>query len=175
MFESGQGLLLDGENRRFWPHVSASRTGLYHPVRILKEAGLSLTEAVYVTRTYVTRHGAGPLPYECTAKALGITEADATNVTNPWQGSIRYGTHGTMEEFLEPVGEDLQSVNVRIDEAFVSLFLTHLNETGNCLQMAEKALPVTELLQGEAFRSVFDRFYLSDDRDSKNTKEVQID
>ena len=191
VFESGQGLLLDGENTQFWPHVSASRTGLHHPIRILKEAGLSLDEAVYVTRTYVTRHGAGPLPYECTAKSLGLTEADATNIDNPWQGSIRYASHGTMEEFLQPVMDNLKAVNVRKDDTlgvkdetmserkergpFVSLFLTHLNETRECLRMADKALPINELLSDETFRNVFDRCYLSEDKDSRNTKEVQLD
>ena len=176
VFESGQGLLLDGENKRFYPHVSASRTGLFHPVRILKEAGLSLDEAVYVTRSYVTRHGAGPLPYECAPKALGITERDETNIPNPWQGSLRYATHGTMEEFLEPVQEDLQSVNALKDEALgtkpetkASLFLTHLNESNGTLLMADKALPVQELVRNEAFRKLFDRCYLSEDKDSKKT------
>ena len=181
VFESGQGLLLDGENKRFYPHVSASRTGLFHPVRILKEAGLYLDEAVYVTRSYVTRHGAGPLPYECGPDVLGITERDETNIPNPWQGSIRYATHGTMEEFLEPVQEDLQSVNALKDEALgtkpetkASLFLTHLNESNGTLLMADRALPVAELMQDKAFRRVFDRCYLSENKDSMYVKESKL-
>ena len=179
VFESGQGLLLDGENKRFYPHVSASRTGLFHPVRILKEASLQLDEAVYVTRSYVTRHGAGSLPYECGPDALGITESDATNVPNPWQGGIRYATHGTMEEFLEPVQEDLRAENIVRDGAqgerpatTVSLFLTHLNESHGVLLMADEALPVQELAHNEAFRRLFDRCYLSEDKDSKMTKDL---
>ena len=181
VFESGQGLLLDGENKRFYPHVSASRTGLFHPVRILKEAGLYLDEAVYVTRSYVTRHGAGPLPYECGPDVLGITERDETNIPNPWQGSIRYATHGTMEEFLEPVQEDLQSVNALKDEALgtkpetkASLFLTHLNESNGTLLMADRALPVAELMQDKAFRRFFDRCYLSENKDSMYVKESKL-
>ena len=172
VFESGQGLLLDGENKRFYPHVSASRTGLFHPVRILKEAGLYLDEAVYVTRTYVTRHGAGPLPYECAALSLGITESDRTNTSNPWQGNIRYATHGSMEEFLLPVQEDLRCVEGF--KAEVSLFLTHLNESRGALLMADRALPVTELLQDKAFRRVFDRCYLSENKDSMYVKESKL-
>ena len=172
VFESGQGLLLDGENKCFQPHVSASRTGLHHPMRILKEAGLSLDEAVYVTRTYVTRHGAGPLPYECAALSLGITESDRTNTANPWQGDIRYATHGSMEEFLLPVQEDLQSVEGF--KAEVSLFLTQLNESRGALLMAGRALPVAELLQDKAFRRVFDRCYLSENKDSMYVKESKL-
>ena len=41
--------------------------------------------------------------------------------------------------------------------------------------MADKALPINELLSDETFRNVFDRCYLSEDKDSRNTKEVQLD
>ena len=133
VFESGQGLLLDENSRRFAPHISASKTGLANPVMILAEHGLAPTEAVYVTRSYVTRHGAGPLPYECTREELGIAVSDATNVDNPWQGAIRYATHGTPEEFTEPVREDLKSCRGSV---CASLFMTHLDETDGCVLTA---------------------------------------
>ena len=167
VFETGQGLLLDGENKEFAPHVSASRTGLYHPVRICREHGLSLSEVVYVTRTYVTRHGAGPLPNECTRESLGITQEDATNVENPWQGSIRYARHGSLEKFLKPVLEDLRELGG--EQVSTSLFLTHLNETDHRVMMRDWDPHATALCQADSFRQVFDRCYFSADRDAKET------
>ncbi|MBC7293790.1 MAG: adenylosuccinate synthetase, partial [Thermoleophilia bacterium] len=65
IFEGAQGLFLD-ETHRFFPYVTRSRTGLHNVVRLLGEAGLDglRLEVVYVTRTYLTRHGPGPCPTE---------------------------------------------------------------------------------------------------------------
>jgi len=87
VFEGAQGLLLD-EDHRFFPHVTHSHTGM-HNVRLLAaDAGISIGGRVnYMTRAYMTRHGAGPFPSEIT----GLAYADATNVPNPWQGALRFG------------------------------------------------------------------------------------
>ncbi|MCR5459263.1 MAG: adenylosuccinate synthetase [Acetatifactor sp.] len=163
VFENGQGLLLDAENLTYAPHVSASRTGLHNPVRLMARHGFSLTEAVYVTRTYVTRHGAGPLPYECGAKSLGISGIDETNITNPWQGSLRYARHGSTGEFLEPVREDLlelDKVNVK-----VSLMITHLNETDGKLLMADGDREAERFESNPEVLKIFHDFYHSDSRE----------
>ena len=160
IFECGQGLLLDEGNKRFAPHISASKTGLANPLLLLGEQGLALDEAVYVTRTYVTRHGAGPLPYECAREALGIPSEDVTNVENPWQGKIRYATHGTTEEFLAPVTEDTRS------EIPAVLFLTHVDETQHRILMADGPVDVGEFLKERAVRDVFAGTYLSCGREA---------
>lgn len=162
IFESGQGLLLDSENEEFAPHVTASRTGLYNPCRILGECGLKISEAVYVTRSYVTRHGAGPLPYECAPAELGITSPDITNVHNPWQGSIRYARHGSFEEFVSPVREDLDESG--LGNIPVSLFITHLNETDGKLMTACGDIPVEEFVSERVIGDTFTTFYKSYDR-----------
>ncbi|MBO7356366.1 MAG: adenylosuccinate synthetase [Lachnospiraceae bacterium] len=163
IFETGQGLLLDSENAEYAPHVTASRTGLYNPCRILSEYGLGLTEAVYVTRSYVTRHGAGPLLYECDKEELGIKTCDETNVHNEWQGSIRYARHGSVDEFLAPVYEDLKNIPVADDggKTVVSLFITHLNETGDRILMKDRDMTVADLMGSGDVNRLFDRFYLS--------------
>ena len=160
VFESGQGLLLDEGCRRFAPHISASKTGIANPVMLLSEYGLSLTEAVYVTRTYVTRHGAGPLPHECARETLGILSEDATNVDNPWQGRIRYATHGTTEEFLAPVREDIRP------GIPATLFLTHVDETHNRVLFADGPVDVEALQNDRAVRDVFEGIYLSCGREA---------
>lgn len=143
IFESGQGLLLDPVISPFSPHVTASRTGLHNPMKILSENGLKLSDAVYVTRSYVTRHGAGPLPYECDKEKLGKIERDLTNEDNPWQGSIRYARHGDCGEFAEPVKKDIEENGGK--NFGVILFVTHLNETDGKLLLKEGDYKIAEL------------------------------
>ena len=159
IFETGQGLLLDSKNQEYAPHVTASRTGLYNPCRILSKYGLKLTEAVYVTRSYVTRHGAGPLSYECTADALGISFPDETNVHNAWQGSLRYALHGSVEEFVKPVKDDLEECTC--GDVPASLFITHLNETGGKLKTASGDISAEEFIKDSLIGDFFSSFYFS--------------
>jgi adenylosuccinate synthase len=86
VFEGAQGLLLD-ERHRFFPHVTRSRTGLHNVAQIADEIGLRELDVVYVTRTYMTRHGAGPFPTE----RPGLSFPDPTNAPNEWQGALRFG------------------------------------------------------------------------------------
>lgn len=159
IFESGQGLLLDSENTEYAPHVTASRTGLFHPCRILSEYRMKLSEAVYVTRSYVTRHGAGPLPYECAASELGITSPDETNVHNSWQGSIRYARHGGFDEFVRPVLADINENGA--GDIGASLFITHLNETDGKLMTACGDIPVDEFVSNPVISDAFTIVYKS--------------
>ncbi len=85
LFEGAQGLLLDAEHRWF-PHVTHSRTGLTNVAVLAQEAGIEALDVTYVTRAYATRHGAGPFPREAE-----MSYPDATNVPNPWQGTLRFG------------------------------------------------------------------------------------
>lgn len=91
IFEGAQGLFLD-ETHRFFPYVTRSRTGLHNVVRLLGEAGLDglRLEVVYVTRTYLTRHGPGPFPTETGDRPYPGVE-DLTNLPNPYQGVLRFG------------------------------------------------------------------------------------
>jgi adenylosuccinate synthase len=90
VFEGAQGLLLD-QDRGAFPHVTRSNTGLRNVLTLAAEAGIAAIDALYVTRAYATRHGAGPLAHECDGPPhAGIR--DDTNVANPWQGRLRFGT-----------------------------------------------------------------------------------
>lgn len=89
LFEGAQGLRLDQE-RGFFPYVTRSHTGLRNVLTLASEWGLERLTATYVTRVYTTRHGAGPLPHEVSGLPYpGI--ADATNVPNAYQGTLRFG------------------------------------------------------------------------------------
>jgi adenylosuccinate synthase len=86
VFEGAQGLLLDQDNKEFFPHLTRSNTGMKNVRALCAQAGISDVDAYYVTRTYLTRHGAGPLPGEDPSMRFH----DDTNVEHPFQGRIRF-------------------------------------------------------------------------------------
>jgi adenylosuccinate synthase len=90
VFEGAQGLRLD-EVRGAFPYVTRSRTGLTNVEALLRYAGKQneRVDVHYVTRTYVTRHGQGPLPFELPAHPWGW-DGPETNHENDWQGRLRY-------------------------------------------------------------------------------------
>jgi adenylosuccinate synthase len=86
VFEGAQGLLLDQHNKEFFPHLTRSNTGIRNVRELCQKAGIDKIEPYYVSRTYLTRHGAGPLPGE-DAK---LRYDDDTNVENQWQQKLRF-------------------------------------------------------------------------------------
>lgn len=105
VFEGAQGLLLDQDYGVF-PHVTRSNTGLRNPAILAAEAGYTAIDALYMTRAYGTRHGAGPLPLEA-ERLAGVVVEDETNAPNAWQGSLR----------LAPVNADALSDAISWDRA----------------------------------------------------------
>jgi adenylosuccinate synthase len=113
LFEGGQGLRLD-EHAAGFPHVTRSRTGLPNVVTLLDEVGLrgSAVDAYYVTRPYITRHGVGPLSHELASPPTvpGRFE-DRTNVQNPYQGALRFGSMD-VEEMAGPILKDIREARL---------------------------------------------------------------
>ena len=168
VFETGQGLLLDSENETYAPHVTASRTGLHNISLLLKKSELTLDECCYVTRTYVTRHGAGSLPFETARETIGRIGIDLTNIHNDWQGSIRYGKHKDIADFIEPIYVDLRAGKDIYNDLFgcgekqaISLFITHLNETDSKVVFSDGAIHVDEFLAHPDISGIIGRHYLS--------------
>ena len=110
IFETGQGLLLDQDYEAYAPHLTSSKTGIHNSAIFLEKRGLSLEEAIYVTRPYVTRHGNGPLPCEVDPSELPGVGEDLTNRPNEWQGTLRYAKHESLEAFFTPVLRDRDSL-----------------------------------------------------------------
>ena len=167
IFENGQGLLLDSECERFMPNVTGSRTGLVNVAKILENTGNSLDEVVYVSRSYVTRHGAGKLPCEFEASKIPGLITDVTNLPNEWQGNLRFAPHESVFEFVKPVSEDLLSLKSRPK---VSLLLTHLNEIDGCVIFDGFKMTPEAMKEDEQIGKVFDNIYLSCDRYAENIK-----
>lgn len=166
VFENAQGLLLDEDNLEYYPHLTPSHTGLYNVVALLEETAGEMIgklqetlplEIIYVTRTYVTRHGAGRLDCECAKEDICPTMEDKTNVPNPWQDSLRYAKHPSVEEFFRPVLQDLKLLQEsEMGDKFavnVAVRLTHLDETDGKILFAngEKTVQEFENLMANLF------------------------
>lgn len=152
IFETGQGLLLDSEYTPGLPNVTASRTGTQNPRSILARYSLRLDQAYYVTRSYLTRHGAGKLAGECSPSELGNITADRTNVPNPWQGTIRYARHASPDVLLDPVISDIYASSPA-PQAF--LVITHLNETDGRMVFMSGDMPAEEFAALEKVKNIF--------------------
>lgn len=88
IFEGAQGLLLD-QDYGWFPHVTRSNTGIKNALALCEESGIDQIDITYITRAYLTRHGAGPLSAELPEKPYeGIQ--DETNIHNKYQGSLRF-------------------------------------------------------------------------------------
>jgi adenylosuccinate synthase len=89
VFEGAQGLLLDMDRGFQFPYVTRSNTGLKNVLALATDAGIEHLDVIYMTRAYLTRHGAGPLLNEV-PKLTFADVVDATNLANPWQGALRF-------------------------------------------------------------------------------------
>lgn len=88
IFEGAQGLSLDQHSPDF-PYVTRSNTGSTNVDFLLDLVTGPLSINInYLTRTYLTRHGAGPLANE--VEDTGF-DKDETNIDNEFQGHLRFG------------------------------------------------------------------------------------
>jgi adenylosuccinate synthase len=126
IFEGAQGLLLDQHMGDF-PNVTRSNTGMRNVVKLQREMKFDLDEIVYVTRSYMTRHGSGPFK-EFTTLPEGIS--DDTNVTNNWQDSIRFGPLGADKwgRLKDRIELDLASNGV---QTAPKVAITHIDQYRN--------------------------------------------
>lgn len=147
IMENAQGLMLDMENEEYFPHLTPSHTGLYNVAQLFAgEKGAYELEVVYVTRTYVTRHGMGRLDYECAKQEINPHMIDKTNVPNVWQDALRYAKHPVGEEFWKYIRGDLQVLGGLSCFAKVtpSICVNHLDETDGKVLFADGAMSKEE-------------------------------
>lgn len=95
IYEGAQGLALDMNNLNDFPYLTPSQTTPIVPIKTIVKDKWDITpeqiEVCYVTRSYMTRHGVGPLPTECKKEEINSDIEDLTNVPNPFQDTLRYG------------------------------------------------------------------------------------
>ena len=165
IFEAGQGLRLDADFKESIPHVTASKTGLTNVIKILNKCGKKLDKVIYVTRSYLTKHGAGPLENEF-SKPDSIRE-DRTNISNLWQGNFRYARFESIKKFTDIINDDIKNCPYCVNSA---LFITHLNETDNKLLFKNQDIPVEDFIKDNSITHTFSEFLLSDSPFSDKTK-----
>jgi adenylosuccinate synthase len=92
IFEGAQGVLLD-EDYGFHPYTTWSHTTPRNAFELLDDHR-RFAQVIGVTRTFMTRHGAGPFPTELVGKTRGAIDTRRTseqNTANEWQGNFREG------------------------------------------------------------------------------------
>ena len=139
VFEGAQGLALNQYYKHF-PHVTRSHTGIKNALDIADEIGLTDVDVHYVTRAYITRHGAGPLEHEVKSFYQDVNEK--TNVTNEYQQHFRYGILD-VDLLKERIHDDLMSmfkynvcmnpvIDVTCLDQLSNVQYWHNNELHNC-------------------------------------------
>lgn len=132
IFEGAQGLMLD-ENYLYFPYVTHSRTGIFNALELLQEINeidKNVEKNVgifYLTRAYLTRHGAGPLFMELDEKPYPHI-VDETNYQNEFQGSLRFA-HLDIDRLKNTIHDDLKHAEGL--EYTVSLGITCLDQVDN--------------------------------------------
>jgi adenylosuccinate synthase len=122
IFEGAQGLLLDEDRIEGWPHLTRSKTGLANVIYLARKYRLEALDVTYVSRTYLTRHGAGPLPNES-----DWSFTDHTNVPNLFQGNLRFAPLD-MRNLEETVGLDLKQAKRAFANVDSSIAFTCLDQ-----------------------------------------------
>lgn len=147
IFEGSQGLLLDKKYALKVENSTPSNTDLTNPSNIIKELKMlgyleeTDIETHYITRTYLTRHGAGDFATECNKEDINKDMFDKTNIHNDYQGTLRYG-YIDINELQERIKNDSKL----IPQNRCFLFVTHLNETNNMFYSRDKKMvPITEV------------------------------
>lgn len=141
IFEGAQGLMLDEERHDQFPHVTRSRTGLTNVLALLEQFEIESLDITYMSRTYLTRHGAGPLKDEDSFRF-----PDATNVPNQFQGTLRFARLN-MDDLKYSIEKDLmQAENIRI-KLNASLALTCADQY-QLPQKSQLPLPVSYISFG---------------------------
>jgi adenylosuccinate synthase len=137
VFENGQGLLLDDSFCLDYDHNTPAYVGTKVPADLIAKNFVPAEvqiEPLYVTRSYLTRHGKGQVGItgncECDKDTINPDMVDLTNVPNPNQGTLRYGKF-TFEEADAAVARainDNRSIAAKGFASIPSVVITHMNE-----------------------------------------------
>lgn len=135
IYEGGQGLLLDQTNLGDFPHLTPSSVGAHNIAHDIRVLGV-LPEAYYVSRTYMTRHGAGPMWQECNKGDINPDIVDKTNEPNEWQGSLRFG-YINQEQQFKMIESDVKEFARNGVVVSPRLVYTHMNYTNGKLAVGK--------------------------------------
>ena len=157
VFEGGQGLLLDQTNVGDFPHLTPSSVGSFNIHSTINNLGAESTDIFYVSRSYMTRHGVGPMDAECKKEDINPDIVDATNIRNDWQDDLRFGYLDTNKLYRR-----VQNDFSRYSNAKLNMVFTQLNYTDGRLATGKGEF---EEVTAPDF---IDGLYLSDQKDIIN-------
>lgn len=146
IFEGAQGLLLDEARRDLFPHVTRSRTGITNVLSLCQKFDIDELTATYVTRSYLTRHGAGPLLGESDISSI----EDETNVTNKFQGKLRFAPMN-YDLLVNSISLDLSTIGPYRQKFEANLAVTCLDQIS---EFGNYSLPVVYRSYGPCRDSV---------------------
>ena len=129
IYEGGQGLLLDQTNMDDFPHITPSSVGMHNITHDINKLNCT-PELFYVSRTYMTRHGAGPMEFECNKEDINPSIVDNVNQPNEWQGSLRFGRID-LNTLYQRIQKDAATYN---NNSNINLVFTQLNYTDNKIE-----------------------------------------
>lgn len=135
VFEGAQGLLLD-QDRGAFPWVTRSHTGIRNALDVATDAGIGALDVTYVSRAYLTRHGAGPLADELPHPPYaGIV--DSTNVPNAFQGTLRFA-HLDLDRLARSIRTDFADASAYPGVAAkLNVAVTCLDQVGSAVSCVE--------------------------------------
>lgn len=126
IFEGAQGLMLD-EDYGIMPHCTPSSCGAKNIATLLSSYSDDLSvELIYMTRSYLTRHGAGPLANEQRIPDI-INNLDKTNITNQFQGNLRFANFTDYEVAKLMSRVELDAYHVKRFKAAYTFGITWCN------------------------------------------------
>ena len=159
LFENAQGLLLDGNAPEEQEFTTPSTTGVGRVFRTVEKVFRGAdVEVTYVTRSYLTRHGDGSMENQLSNEELlrqlpGV-RADVTNVTNRYQGALRYGL-ADVDLLAARISKDFARCKSAAGNLYrPSVMVTHLNEYAG--------------IDTDSLRQRFGTVYLSDGRTGRD-------
>ena len=163
VFECSQGLELDQFNKRNWPHLTPSNTGLLNVVNELfsnKHTENSRLECCFITRSYKTKHGAGVFLEEDTNIQNEFGLYDRTNQPNQYQGILKYGrlNLGRLKNLIIEQTKYLDKIN-NLENKEVSLAVTHLDQTNGLMLTQLGNIHFSDIF--EIMKKVSNKYYLS--------------
>lgn len=128
VFEGAQGLLLDQNNVEYFPNVTTSNTGIKNVMDIISSLNFEGTlDIYYMSRCYITRHGAGRFDSEINSLPYAKVE-DLTNVPNKFQGALRFG-YLDFDLLSKEINKDLENLNCKASVNITFTCFDQLDET----------------------------------------------
>lgn len=151
VFECSQGLELDWSDKRNFPHVTASHTGLRNIAKELANVDTkswTSFEVCYVSRSYKTKHGDGDFPEYDPFIYEKHALYDRTNISNKYQGALRFGKIDTAR-LKEVISQDLTLMPKLSCDIFKTFAVTHIDQTDESILTTDGDIHFSQFNSGK--------------------------